>query len=90
MGLSARRPSVAASQSPDWLLMWYLRPNTEQQRRGDFLGDIWIRDIDRKDYRFTPRLALASSGKPSSLGNLQFPYAPADRFVDADGECDGG
>ena len=56
----------------------------------NFLGDIWIRDIDRTDYRFTPRLALASSGKPRSVGNLQFPYAPADRFVDADGERDGG
>ena len=49
-------------------------------------GDIWIRDINRIDFRFTPRLALASSGRPGSVGNLQFPYAPAQRFEDADGE----
>jgi len=59
--------------------------------RGDvasLLSDIWIRDIGRIDYRFTPRLSLASGARPSKIGNLQFPYARADRFTDADGERD--
>ena len=68
------------------------RPGTQLGRNdvANVLGDIWIRDINRTDYRFTPRLALASSGQPGNVGNLRFPYAPADRFEDADGERDGG
>ena len=52
----------------------------------NLLSDIWIRDINRTDFRFTPRLSLASGAQPSTVGNLRFPYARADRFVDADGE----
>ena len=74
-------------------ILFYCGTSGQTLNRNDvanILGDILIRDIDRTDYRFTPRLALASSGKTSSVGNLQFPFAPADRFVDADGERDGG
>lgn len=37
------------------------------------LSDIWIRDIERIDYRFTPRHSLASSARPSDVGNLKSP-----------------
>ena len=54
------------------------------------VSDLWIRDIDRIDVRFTPRTDLAArAGASPNAGNLRFPYARADRFVDADGERDG-
>lgn len=49
------------------------------------LSGIWIRDIERIDYRFTPRLQFAATA-PADASGLHFPYARADRFVDADGE----
>ena len=53
------------------------------------LSDIWIKGIRRIDYRFTPRIRLAAAagpGAPADASGLHFPYARADRFVDADGE----
>lgn len=63
--------------------------NLSRGEVASLLDDIWIRDINRIDYRFTPRLALASSARPSAAGGLQFPYARAYMFQDADGERDG-
>ncbi len=65
-------------------------PSLGRKHVASLLSDIWIRDIDRIDFRFTPRLSLASSARAGNVGNLQFPYARADRFTDADGERDGG
>lgn len=53
------------------------------------LSEIWIKGIRRIDYRFTPRVRLAAAagpGAPADASGLHFPYARADRFVDADGE----
>ncbi|NKB59238.1 MAG: hypothetical protein GKS00_23185 [Alphaproteobacteria bacterium] len=55
------------------------------------LSDLWIKGIRRTDFRFTPRLSLASSSGTggTTTGNTGFPYVMADRFVDADGERSG-
>lgn len=55
------------------------------------LAGLWIKDNERIDYRFTPRLSLASAARPASNAAIdirRFPFARADRFVDADGERD--
>lgn len=57
-----------------------------KDRVSDVLSDLWIKGIRRTDYRFTPRLSLASAGGSTETGNTGFPYAMADRFVDAEGD----
>ncbi len=64
----------------------------DKRRVTGLLIDIWIDGINRTDIRFTPRLTIASrSGATSTAtGNTGFPYATADRFVDAEGEMSSG
>lgn len=64
------------------------KPGTtlNKDRVAGVLSDLWIEGIRRTDYRFTPRLSLASAGGSTETGNIGFPYAMADRFVDADGD----
>ena len=70
------------------------KPGIELDRNqvASLISDIWIEGIDRIDYRFTPRLSLAGNSgiavATPPTGNLGFPYAMADWFVDADGERD--
>lgn len=65
-----------------------VKPGTtlDQDRVSGVLSDLWIKGIRRTDHRFTPRLSLASAGGSTETGNIGFPYAMADHFVDADGE----